>query len=166
LGQNKKNARKTGGGSSEEIPISSIENDVLDIIKKVSVDGHNNAESIVEFEGNIGLEEESVSLSPVAVETSVVETLEEGNKNSKKPKLDLIQERHKKTRKVSYLSNSADASLEYKNYLKIKLESKEKYYETKLELLRRSVEAKERQTTALERISNSLEHVVDQRLLL
>jgi hypothetical protein len=34
LGQNKKNARKTGGGSSEEIPISSIENDVLDIIKK------------------------------------------------------------------------------------------------------------------------------------
>jgi hypothetical protein len=47
----------------------------------VSVDGHNNAESIVEFEGNIGLEEESVSLSPVAVETSVVETLEEGNKN-------------------------------------------------------------------------------------
>lgn len=88
MGQNKKNARKTGGGSSEEIPISSIENDVLDVIKKVSVDGHNNAESIVEFEGNIGLEEESVSLSPVAVETSVVETLEEGNKNSKKPKLD------------------------------------------------------------------------------
>lgn len=81
MGQNKKNARKTGGGSSEEIPISSIENDVLDVIKKVSVDGHNNAESIVEFEGNIGLEEESVSLSPVAVETSVVETLEEGNKN-------------------------------------------------------------------------------------
>jgi hypothetical protein len=103
---------------------------------------------------------------PVAVETSVVETLEEGNKNSKKTKLDLIQERHKKTRKVSYLSNSADASLEYKNYLKIKLESKEKYYETKLELLRRSVEAKERQTTALQRISNSLEHLVDQRLLL
>jgi hypothetical protein len=83
----------------------------------VSVDGHNNAESIVEFEGNIGLEEESVSLSPVAVETSVVETLEEGNKKATKK----IQERHKKTIKVSYLSNSADASLEYKNHLKIKL---------------------------------------------
>jgi hypothetical protein len=44
---NKKNARKTGGGEAEEECLSTVEEDVFQIIKKVSVEGHDVSESKV-----------------------------------------------------------------------------------------------------------------------
>ncbi|KAJ3621290.1 hypothetical protein MTP99_003442 [Tenebrio molitor] len=47
---NKLKANKTGGGSSQEEQLSNIEEDILDIIKTVSVEGHNVEESTTAFD--------------------------------------------------------------------------------------------------------------------
>jgi hypothetical protein len=47
---NKLKANKTGGGSSQEKQLSNIEEDILDIIKTVSVEGHNVEESTTAFD--------------------------------------------------------------------------------------------------------------------
>jgi broad-specificity NMP kinase len=50
ISSNKLKANKTGRGSSQEEQLSNIEEDILDIIKTVSVEGHNVEESTTAFD--------------------------------------------------------------------------------------------------------------------
>lgn len=48
--QNRQQRNRTGGGPPQEETFTKVEEDILQIIKKVSVDGHENVrESVVEF---------------------------------------------------------------------------------------------------------------------
>lgn len=61
--RNNKEAQQTGGGSCVVEPIRDIEENILDVIKKVSVEGHNVPETAVEFE----LEEECEDLGIITL---------------------------------------------------------------------------------------------------
>ncbi|KAJ3647952.1 hypothetical protein Zmor_019794 [Zophobas morio] len=175
-GANKKEFRKTGGGPSQGQAFSSIEEDILQIIKPVSIEGHNeimesdvsfhhsaatsSAEMVLEADEEIswaaGLDKPSTSASPPI--DSINETVSFPSKSvSSDKKLKKIPKR------VTQLMNSASATQAYNENLVKKLTMKEAYYKMKIECLNKRHDLEVRKVEAIEKIAHALTNLSQNR---
>ena len=122
----------------EEIPITKLESEVLEIIKKVSVEGHviQESPSTFSFEENIAntsFSPSSIQLTPVVEQNKVEE--DKNDENISKQNISQHQFKSKKSlkcfRKFNYLTNTAKAANDHKVYLEKKIKIKETYYSKK-----------------------------------
>lgn len=175
-------AKQTGGGMKIEDTLSSVEEDVLAIIKKVSVEGHEVPESTVTnfitnkqtITNDINEEppnqvfEEMETQTRTEASTSTNISRKTGREMSPVVNLPQLQSQkklpEKKTRdknklpkKLNNLINSAVAATTFESNLKQKVTLKQEYYVQKLAILTRIADAEERKADSSQKIATAIE---------
>lgn len=131
--------------------MTKTEEDIIDIVKVVSVEGHKETESTVHFD--FGDEEEQQIL--ITEEGSYTNNEEEVREYFEKP--NTAKEPIPKKKKSSTLRHTIDAVNNFKTGMDMKISIKQKYYNEKLELLKQIATTKERKATASERQADAEE---------
>ncbi|CAH0551753.1 unnamed protein product [Brassicogethes aeneus] len=170
-GNIKKHARGTGGGPPCLETMTLVEDEVLEVIKAVSVEGHQQSkESHTEFnfymsdgdgdgEFNMSNDEFVLPMPSLPVPSTstapVPPTLTIPLQKPLKSKESLI------IPKKTALSHTLKAVADFRASMESKAEAKKSYQEKKLALLERKVEAKERSVEVKERIAAALEAIAE-----
>lgn len=168
--------RGTGGGHPCTEALTVVEDEVMQVIKGVSVEGHSETtESIAEFDFSdmnvLDVEDfslDDVSTSPLVPLSPMPEVLPStsivplpptpkvaGPSTVRTTKLKTV------TPKKPPLQHTLKAIADFKASMNSKAEEEKAYHEKKLALLERMVEAKERSVAVKERISASLETIAN-----
>ncbi|KAJ8964899.1 hypothetical protein NQ314_004538, partial [Rhamnusium bicolor] len=166
--KNKINREGTGGGPFIEDSLTKVEEDIIDIIKIVSVEGHENVkESIVEFnmefetqkndENDCNFISETQSSNPSINRVEISEDHQNKTPSAKNGKEWKSRKIAKRT--PTRLKHTTAAIESYEKHLDKKLAIKEKYYEEKLKILSEMVVAKTQCASALQRIAEALENL-------
>ncbi|KAL5237088.1 hypothetical protein ACI65C_004498 [Semiaphis heraclei] len=160
----KKSCRKTGGGDNENEKTDEWEDNILNLIGEVHVNGHpNTAEPVVSFEGFqmvVGTERLDESNDVLLEDISGINLPDQENRshfNSEDPFTDVINDT-KLAGKITDQPKSDDPFINAINDIRLAVESNntrneilKSYYNAKLLLLKRRTEAKEKIAAALER---------------
>ncbi|XP_030757743.1 uncharacterized protein LOC115883513 [Sitophilus oryzae] len=183
--KNQMYANGTGGGKKIDDSLTSVEEEVLAIIKKVSVEGHDVAESTVtnfivneqeriknvtsneQAQNHVFEEMKTHTTNAYTTSTDIEsETDREllsplANISELQPQKQLPEkkenEKGKLPKKLDNLINSAVAATTFESNLKQKITLKQEYYAEKLAILRRMAEAEERKADSLQRIATAIE---------
>lgn len=177
-GTNKKETSATGGGPYTEDPLTKVEEDILEIIKKVSVEGHEVQESYAEF--NLQCENVAVTSKRDLIPVDTSSTSKQLNslcvaddelnhtgstifKQSNKSGEILKGEQSVKKvpKKIERLINSATAASHFSENLNKKVSLKEEYYKKKIEIMQEMLEEKRKRNNVLERMTIALEAIAD-----
>ncbi|KAK9680541.1 Myb/SANT-like DNA-binding domain [Popillia japonica] len=176
VSSNRKAMRETGGGPLVETPLDAIE-EILQIIKPVSVDGHPEVrESVVivdfiqnedkkntlkEIGGRLQEEWNTPGTSANAGTNSNIDKTKSHTCNSSSANGEVEDKSSRKIpkRAPTRLKHATAACDKYGKFLEEKVLIKEMYYNRKIELLQLSVDAQERLANAQERIANALENM-------
>ncbi|XP_031334650.1 uncharacterized protein LOC116164596 [Photinus pyralis] len=176
---NRRHINGTGGGPYTEDPLSTVEDDIVDIIKIVSIEGHTEvAESEVQIalqpvtpvqtenftpDNNIPVQTENLvddndTLQHQIRETSPSCSASDNNvtiatNRSKKTKLDMPKVQRRK------LPNTLEAVKNYKTYLEEKNKEKSRYYKEKLAVLQQLATAKEKSADSKAIVAESLTQI-------
>lgn len=178
----------TGGGGPLEENLTNIEEDVLSIIKKVSIEGHNVPESQTVFHFNkdsaVVPQTEKPTLyefvtpsEAVVAQTEIFEVCEindsskeqipneRGTTASASLNVNGITKAEKKKmpKKVNNLVNSAMAALSFDTYLKKKIDLKTNYYKEKLTHMKNLEKLKAAKIETMQSIGQSLQSLVRKR---
>ncbi|CAG9814033.1 unnamed protein product [Phaedon cochleariae] len=165
----RKHVRGTGGGPPVEEELSKLEEDIVDIVKVVSIKGHKEAsESVVNFnfsddenflENSDDQQNEVLIIEGPSAENDgqVPGTSREPVTENRKAEPTSIEEPIPKKKKSSTLRHTIDAVNDFKVGMDTKIGIKKKYYSEKIELMKRITIAKERKADASERRANAEE---------
>lgn len=161
--RNRLEARQTGGGPAKDEVLTSVEDEVLQIIKKVSIEGHDVEESALTFQFDDNKENRFVTSSPVETETvqnPEPESVSQIEETQTQPSVnDTSCIRKKKSKKMERVLNSSAAVSTYEKYLQEKLQIKREYYNEKIQHFRNVQNLKQKQIEALQRIADNLKPV-------
>ncbi|KAK4884227.1 hypothetical protein RN001_000498 [Aquatica leii] len=163
LAKNRKEAQATSGGVPHLSTMTDVEEDILDIIKKILVEGHNVPETVTGFtfttvsansqhtQNELPLEAAQCPNEAVVVvqEDKTSNTPSTATKGNNKPKKQM-------PKKSQTLYNSATAAMDFKEHLKHKNKVKEEYYKKKIALLEEGVRLKAKNVKILGSIAKSL----------
>ncbi|KAI4463379.1 hypothetical protein MML48_4g00013344 [Holotrichia oblita] len=156
LSHNKANMIRTGGGPYENEVYEEIDEEILSIIKVVSVEGHKEVEesnvnlNLVEdnLQGSIEEVSNKTCTSPIPC-SSKVETTETPTAGRKIPK-----------RLPTRLKHTVAAVDTYSTYLQEKMNIKQQYYQEKLQIMRESAEYQKETANALVHLAKVLEEFI------
>ncbi|KAK4887353.1 hypothetical protein RN001_003624 [Aquatica leii] len=167
LTKNRKEAQSTGGGVPHLSTMTDVEEDILDVIKKISVEGHNVPESATGFtfsnapsvslytnpdnviskttvSANSQHTQIELPLEAAQCPNEAVVVVQE-DKTSNTPSIATKGNNKPKKqmpKKSQTLYNSATAAMDFKEYLKHKHKVKEEYYKEKIAFLEEGVRLK------------------------
>ncbi|KAF5303079.1 hypothetical protein FQR65_LT08410 [Abscondita terminalis] len=162
-GNNRRYARGTGGGPPKVEPLTDVEEDILTIIKTVSIEGHavEEAEAIeidiqseqlvAALTSDVRIEvEEEINDQPSVVENKV-SVVSENHTTPQKCK-----SRKSAPKKLENLITTTTAATEFKDYLKEKMELKRWYYDEQLKFLATNIDLQKKQIEILQTIADNI----------
>lgn len=158
--KNRFEARQTGGGGIKNEVLTTVEEEVLQVIKKVSIEGHDNEESMVTFSFD-DEENRFTTSSPTEVieNFAITPHIEERPMEQKapiEPSMSETSSRKKKTKKLERVLHSSAAVSIYEKYLQDKLKMKKEYYYEKVQHFKNIEILKQKKLGVLQTIAHNL----------